>query len=196
MIDLTPDVVTVAVTRVDGGVTVLKVITAEYQFYSDQNGRDVTRRTRTMHHEPTPEYIESLIAKRYEPIPDYPNGVWHNGNGKRHVSWRIVPNDYVDDTTDRTYRNAWKDAPGRNKPDHDMPKAREIHREHLRNARQPELDTLDIDFQRADERGDQNTKRTIATRKQKLRDVTDDARIESAATVEELKTLTLERLTT
>lgn len=179
--DLTPDVVTVAITRVDGGVTVMRVITAEYQ----HDGDDKTTRVRTMHREPTPEYIDSLIAKRGD--------AWNDGNGKKALAWRIVPNDYPD--ADRTYRNAWKDAPGRNKPDHDMVKARNIHREHLRNARQPELDSLDVDYQRADERNDQAAKRNVATRKQQLRDVTEDPRIEAAQTVAALKALTLEELT-
>lgn len=185
---LMPDVVTVAINRVDGGVTIMKVITCEYQV------NNVGERVQFNRREPTPAYIESLIAKRYEPIPGHPNGVWNAGNGKRHVSWRIVPNDFVDENTDRTYRNAWKDD-GRDKPGHDMAKARNVHREHLRNARAPRLDELDIDYQRADEQSDQGWKRDVVARKQKLRDVTDHPDIEAAQTIEELRALTLEELT-
>lgn len=180
MIDLSPDVVTVAITRADGGVTVMQVIESEYQMNNDK-----TDRVRTMHREVTSEYIDSLIEKRGE--------AWNEVNGKKAVSWRIVDNDYAD--ADRTYRNAWKDTPGRDKPDHDMVKARNIHRDHLRNSRIKIMDDLDIQYQKADERNDQASKRNVAAQKQKLRDVTEDSRIEQAQTVEELKILTIEELT-
>jgi hypothetical protein len=138
-----------------------------------------------MHREPTPEYINSLIEKRYEA------GMWNSDNGKKALSWRIVPDDFAD--TDRTFRNAWKD--GRNgKPDHDMPKAREITRIHLRKERLKEFCRLDHVYRLAEEAGDQEVKREVATVKQKFRDVTDDPRIEAAQTVEELKALKLAEL--
>src|SRR5688572_16429081 len=124
-----PEVVTVAVTRADGGVTVVRVITTEY-------GLEGPRWTV----EPTEAYIQSVIDK-YD---------WQGP--LRPVSWRVVPNDYVNDQTDRTFRNAWKDGP--RKPDVDMPKAREIVRHRLREARAPLLDALDIAYQRADETED------------------------------------------
>lgn len=84
--------------------------------------------------------------------------------------------------SDRTFRNAWKaDLTV------DMPKAREIHREHLRQMRAPLLQALDVEYQRADERGDPAEKQRIAARKQVLRDVTKDVAIEAAQTPEELK---------
>jgi hypothetical protein len=46
---------------------------------------------------------------------------------------------------------------------------------------------LDTAYMRADEVGDQQEKRRIATQKQALRDVTADPRIDAAATPEELK---------
>lgn len=184
---LAPDTVTVAITREDGGVTVMKVITAEYAWDKEQGVRVCTQS-----HDPTPEYIEELIAKRYEPAPGHPFGVWSSGNGKRAVSWRFVADDYGNE--DRTYRNAWKDAPGRSKPDHDMPKAREIHRAYLRRARLAEFCRLDHDYRLADEANDQAAKKTIGTERQKFRDVTEDPRIEAAQTVEELKALRLDVL--
>src|SRR6187402_2835721 len=59
--------------------------------------------------EPTTEDIEAEIAKRP-----------HMFTG---ATWEIVPNDYVDENTDRTFRNAWVHGKGHKKPGHDMPKA-------------------------------------------------------------------------
>lgn len=177
-----PDVVTVAVTRVDGGVTVLRVVVNEYQ----PDPKDPARRKLYRHYEPTPEHVDGLIA-RY--VAD---GHWTGPLAP--VSWRFVPNDYVDEQADRTFRGAWKDAPGRGKPDVDMPRAREIHRIWLRKLRAPALEQLDNDYLRADERGDALAKKEIADRKQALRDVTADPRIEAARTPEELKAVVPEAL--
>lgn len=170
-----PDVVTVAVSRVDGGVTVLRVIENEYEpDPRSESGRRVRK-----HYDVTPAYVESLIAQYVR------DGAWQGG--QLPTGWRFVPNDYVDEQTDRTFRNAWKDAPGRGKPDVDMPKAREIHRERLRRLRTPLLEQLDADYMRADESGDQQEKRRVAAQKQALRDVPADPRIDAAQTPEELK---------
>lgn len=170
-----PDVVTVAVSRVDGGVTIMRVITVEYA----PDPTDSTKRIITRQMDPTPEYIDSLIAKYVN------DGHWVGGYTP--TGWRFVPNDYLDEATDRTFRNAWKDAPGRNKPDVDMPKARELHKEHLRNLRAPLLETLDTEYLLADEENDQNKKKDVAARKKALRDVTTHPEIEAAATPDELK---------
>lgn len=86
---------------------------------------------------------------------------------------------------DRTFRNAWKHDG--DKVDVDMPKAREIHKDNLRLLRAPKLAALDIEYQRADERGDVARKVEIAVQKQALRDVTNAAGIDAAQTPEELK---------
>ena len=175
----TPDVVTVAVSRVDGGVTVLRVITTEYM----PDPADPTQRVIWKVYDPTPAYIGSLIAKYVN------DGHWVGGYAP--TGWRFVPNDYLDETTDKTFRNAWKDTPGRGKPDVDMPKARELHREKLRNQRANILDALDADYMKADEANDQATKRAIATRKQALRDITIHPEIDAATTPDELKVAAL-----
>lgn len=85
------------------------------------------------------------------------------------------------------YFNAWTyDSSGIT---HDMPKARDIYRADARLARAPMLAALDVDYQRADEAEDQASKHAIATRKQQLRDATQDHRIEACNTVEELSAL-------
>jgi hypothetical protein len=166
----TPDVVTVAVSRRDGGVTVLRVIVTEYV----PDPSDPTQRLVWKHYEPTPEYVDTLIA-RY--VAD---GHWIGPLAP--VSWRFVPNEYVTDQTDRTFRDAWQDDPDGVAPLVHMPTAREIHRERLRQLRRPVLEWLDVEYVRADEHGDIVQKQAIARRKQALRDVTADPAIDAAET--------------
>lgn len=163
-----PDVVTVAVTRADGGLTVLRIVTTEYSPSGEVRWTEA----------PTPGYINSVIAKHEWGGPLAP------------VSWRIVPNDFVDDATDRSYRNAWKDG-GQARPIHDMPKARTIHRIKLRKQRGPLLHELDNQYLRAHERGETLEMQRIAQEKERLRNITADPRIEAAQTIEELKQVTI-----
>lgn len=67
----------------------------------------------------------------------------------------------------------------------DMPKARDIWRSILRAARAPLFQQIDIEFQRAMETGADTT--DIVARKNALRDVTEDPRIEAARSIEDLK---------
>ena len=174
-----PDVVTVVVQQAGGGLTLMRVVVNQYA--PDSTSPD--GRVIISHVEPTNERIDALIAK-------YVNDGHWNGD-KAPVGWRFVPNDFVDESTDREYRNAWKDNPAKNKPDHDMVKAREIHKDKLRKQRQPILDALDLEYTKADEKGDKELKDSIVVQKQVLRDITADPRIEAAQTVEELKLITI-----
>jgi ADP-ribose pyrophosphatase YjhB (NUDIX family) len=91
---------------------------------------------------------------------------------------------------DRTFRGAWSfdgDA-----VEVDMTAARDIHKENLRVERKPRMEALDVDFMQALEAGTSTTQ--IATDKQTLRDITDDARIASAADPDALKALDLATL--
>lgn len=92
--------------------------------------------------------------------------------------------------TDRTFRGAWQfngDA-----VEVDMAAALAIHKDKLRAERAPRLDQLDIDFMQALEAGTSTTQ--IATDKQTLRDITDDARLAAATTPDALKALDLATL--
>jgi len=94
----------------------------------------------------------------------------------------------VDDSIiprDRTFRNAWKLEGG--SIAHDMEKCREIHRSRMRLAREPLFAALDIEFMRANETGEAVKRLAVVKKKQELRDVTADPRIEAAKTPEELK---------
>lgn len=66
-----------------------------------------------------------------------------------------------------------------------MDKARDIHRDRVREARNPKLAAKDVDFQRALETGTDTS--AIVADKQALRDAPAAAAIEAASTPEELK---------
>lgn len=86
--------------------------------------------------------------------------------------------------TDRTFRNAWtQDTKGA--PVVDMDKARDIHRDRMREARKPKLGALDVEFMRAVESGKSTSEVMVA--KQGLRDVTKDPAIDAAKTPDDLK---------
>ena len=107
-----------------------------------------------------------------------------NINGDvRDASSLTVPND-------RTFRGAWQyngDAVEIN-----MTKAREIHKDNLRIERNERLAALDVSYMKALEAGSGTD--AIATEKQTLRDITDDARIANAADADALKALDLATL--
>ena len=84
---------------------------------------------------------------------------------------------------DRTFRGAWRSDGKSLKID--MPAAREIWKDRIRSARAPKLQDLDVEFMRAVEAGTET--KTIAAKKQALRDLTKDPGIEAATTPEELK---------
>lgn len=90
---------------------------------------------------------------------------------------------------DPLYRNALTWANG--VVDYDMEKAREIHRQSLRLKRKPVLEQLDAEYMKALEAKDDARQEAITTYKQMLRDVTDDARFDSAESVEDLKKINL-----
>ena len=66
-----------------------------------------------------------------------------------------------------------------------MAKAKEIHKDKIREARTPKLAELDIEFQKALETGSSTT--DIVAKKQALRDAPADSSIESASDTDALK---------
>ncbi len=109
---------------------------------------------------------------------------WGDVNPGKYLSHREVDDSEI--PADRTFRNAWKDE-GPSYISIDMPKAREIHKDNLRQKRTPLLAALDVEYQRADEQGDAALKAKIAVKKQALRDVTIHPAITAAKTPDELK---------
>lgn len=103
-----------------------------------------------------------------------------------------VPYRIVEDTeipTDRTYRDAWEVDLAGGRIIHNMAKARDIHKDHMRRVRKPLLEALDQQYLRADERraAGNADKAQVAAQKQALREVTRHAGIVTASTPEELK---------
>lgn len=92
--------------------------------------------------------------------------------------------DAIDIPADRSFRNAWKQN-GR-LVEHDMTKAREIHRNRIREARAPRLAELDVAMQRELEKAKPNTA-AVTAQKQALRDAPAAPSVDSATTIDELK---------
>lgn len=66
-----------------------------------------------------------------------------------------------------------------------LAKAKEIHKNNIRAARQPLLQSLDVDFQRALEQGGDTA--AIVAQKQAFRDAPADPAIDAAASADEIK---------
>lgn len=60
----------------------------------------------------------------------------------------------------------------------DMTKAKDVYKDILRSARKPVLEALDLEFMRAVESGNTAWQAEVAAKKQSLRDVTDDPKID------------------
>jgi hypothetical protein len=107
------------------------------------------------------------------------------------VSYAIVGDDYQLPPFDEEYRNAWTLRAGR--IDHDMPRAREIHRARIRERRKPLLEEQDLAWTLVEEDETLTAaqrlmrRRAITARRRQLRDAPADPRIEAAQTIEELR---------
>jgi len=80
------------------------------------------------------------------------------------------------------FERAWKIVDG--KIEMDIAKAREVHREHVRNVRASKLAELDVEFQRALETSADTT--SIVSKKKALRDAPANSAIDAAKTEAEL----------
>lgn len=94
--------------------------------------------------------------------------------------------DEVQVPTDSSYRNAWE-ADGTTKIKYNMPKARNLHRDKMREARSKRFKKLDAEYNKADEQGDAVEKARIGALRQQLRDVTALPAIDNAASINALK---------
>ena len=94
--------------------------------------------------------------------------------------------------TDRTFRDAWVYGDAE-VVEVDMPKAQEIFKDNLRRERKPLLEALDVEYMKAMERGEDTA--SIVAQKVALRDITDDARIASATTPDQLGAMDVASLT-
>ena len=97
------------------------------------------------------------------------------------LAYEIVDDSVI--SSDRTFRNAWKQ--NSKVIETDMTKAKEIHKTNIRNARTPKLAELDIEFQKALETSASTT--DIVAKKQALRDAPADSGIAAASDEAALK---------
>ena len=174
-----PRKVMIAVLRSDGGVGFT-------EFQCDGRSPDLpfgavrTNDPRFWFRDATPENIAAEVAKTYS-NPSYAL------EGITPVSWRVV--DLSEIPKDRTYRNALTDTG--TAIVHDMPTARAIHLEKLRQERAPRLAELDIEWSRAAATG--GDAQAVENERQALRDMPERKRaaLDAAKTVDELKAVKL-----
>ena len=103
------------------------------------------------------------------------------------VSWRRLSEGDI--PQDRTFRNAWVDD-GKYIV-HDMGKAKQLKREHLRHERAAVFPALDAQWSRAFGQGKADEAAAVERRRQALRDMPADPRIDAAATVDDLNAIRL-----
>jgi hypothetical protein len=115
--------------------------------------------------EPTPANIEAEITKARIPA----------------LYWWII--DPASLPQDRTFRNAWKDE-GSRKIAIDMPRAREIHMDRIRIARDAKLEETDKLVARLDGAA---VPEELKAQRQKLRDIPQTLDLSKCETIEQLK---------
>jgi len=121
--------------------------------------------------EPTDENVIEEIARM------------SSGAGPQPSRYRRIAQ--ADIPQDRTYRNAWKDDG--QAIVHDMAKAREIHRDRLRQMRVQLFEVNDIALADALAERDEPKRLEAIAQRNALRDVTKAPAIDAAQTVEDLK---------
>lgn len=101
------------------------------------------------------------------------------------AQYRFV--EQADIPQDRRFRGAWE-AKGTS-VSVGMPMARQIHMDRIRKARDKKLAEKDLEYMRADELADPQTKQRIASEKQALRDLPNSFDLDVASTPDELDAL-------
>lgn len=112
---------------------------------------------------------------------------WGDVNPGKYSSHRDMPDEAI--PTDRTFREAWVDTTPELVIDVDMPKARAIHLNRIREKRNAKLARLDVESIKAQDMNDNAALQTIRARKQELRDLptTITPQINAALTPADLK---------
>lgn len=110
---------------------------------------------------------------------------WLPLDGISVVSWkRLSAEEHEKFNEHRNHRDALEMVGG--VIQHNMPKARELHRQLLRHQRAEKLLVLDGAYNGAVAQGDTVKAAAIETKRQELRDLTDDPRIDAAKDIGEL----------
>lgn len=135
--------------------------------------------------EPSRPNIQRRIDATYQARNDA-GGLVHP---EQPIGWRMLA-DVGAIPVERAYRNAWRYNAGR--IEHDMAKARELHRDAIRETRARKLAELDGLWMRATGQGKKAEADAVELERQKWRDAPADPRIDAAQTVEDLKAITFE----
>lgn len=171
--------VKVSITRATGEVAIMTFVTVGKGNILPRGAEWVDKSAATWMREPSAANINDEIVRSAFLTVEGPI-----------QGWRIVQEAEV--PTDRTYRNALRDRAG--KLEHDMPAARELHREMIRHARARKFIELDGEWMRAQGQGQVIEAATIEGTRQALRDAPEDSAIEAVQTTDELKALWPESL--
>lgn len=177
--------------RVSSGAVYHTAVQLEGRFASQPNGIGWEKLPNGEWSRPD---IDAVIADEVKRLDAYWSGLT-NRDGTAHadrvsvLDWRrITEDEHAVFNRDRQYRNALTMAGDHIK--HDMPKARECHRNHLRKLRTGAMTGLDAQWMRATGQGKKQEADAIEAQRQAWRDAPADPRIDTARTVDELKALT------
>lgn len=116
-------------------------------------------------------------------------GKWAGIHGQP-LDWTVVPDSFVL-PDDREFRGAWEFDHRKKRISINLEKARDIRRDQLRAERVELFERLDIAYGRADEAGDAAAKKEVAAERQRLRDITNDPRLDAATQLEHLREVTI-----
>jgi len=162
----------VAITLEDGKTAVMGFLTRAQGVTLPHGARWSDEESGWWLREPTQENIFAEVAR-----------VFPNATAFKQIDPNELP-------ADRTYRDALA-FDGR-KFTHDMTVARDIHRDHLRHARAPLFEQNDLAIRDAQISGDRVKLTKAAARRDYLRNITADPRIDAAQSTDELKQVVIE----
>lgn len=129
--------------------------------------------------EPTLDTVQFEIDKVMQALLADPS----RGFSGPPISWRIIEQNSL---PTRIYRNAWR-CDDKHTVAHDMPAAREEHKNWIRRIRSMKFAELDGEWMRALGQDKKAEAAAIEAQRQVWRDATADPRIDAAQTVEELR---------
>jgi hypothetical protein len=159
----------IAIVRPDGGVSIMSFMIVGRGNTLPDGAVWLDEKVGSWARQPTESVVAAEVRRA---VPDY-------------VAWYRVSDDDI--PADRTFRDALHHN-GKALV-HDIEKARGIKRDHLRHERASALPLLDNEWMKATGQGDRKAAAEVEAKRQKWRDAPADPRIETAQTVEELKSI-------
>lgn len=170
MMKHTPEGVLVAVTRTDGGLSLMRILMIARGNLLPYGAAWIDEKAGIWGRDPSAAVVEHEVSKQF---------------GAEAASWRMVEDDEV--PAEREFRNAVRDDGKKLK--HDIAHAKTIVRDRIREKRERELAVLDGQWMRATGQGKKADADKIEAQRQKWRDAPADPRIDAAQTVDDLKSL-------